>query len=138
MPVSYARLCASYVVACALLGDIVAIGDFRPEALAAPDRLALAARVALRVDANPDPNALAPVRVAVRLAGGTTHAIEVGEVYGSPARPMTRAAHLAKFRRNWRAGNPPLVAAAADALAARVDALDALADVTALVDLLVA
>jgi aconitate decarboxylase len=138
MPVSYARLCAPYAVASALLSDTLALTDFRPEALADPDRLALAARIALRVDPNPDPNALAPVRVAVMLAGGAKHAIEIEQVYGSPARPMTPEAHLAKFRQNWRAAVPPLAAAAGETLAARVDALEALADVTALVDLLIA
>jgi 2-methylcitrate dehydratase PrpD len=137
MRVSYARLCAPYVAACALLSDTVALADFRPDPLADPRRLALAARVALRIDANPDPNALAPVRVAVRLAGGATHAIEVAQVYGSPARPMMPEVHLAKFRDNWRAGVPSLVPTAGAALAARVEALESLAEVTELVDLLV-
>jgi aconitate decarboxylase len=138
MAVSYARLCAPYAVACALLHDTVDIADFGPQSLTDQGRLALAARVALRADDNPDQNALAPVRVAVTLENGASHEIRVDEVYGSPARPMTRAAHLAKFRRNWGWAALPLAEAASDALAARVDALDLLADVTELVDLLVA
>jgi hypothetical protein len=51
---------------------------------------------------------------------------------------MPRDAHLAKFRRNWGSGALPLPAAAGDALIARIDALESLADVTELVDLLVA
>jgi hypothetical protein len=51
---------------------------------------------------------------------------------------MSREAYLAKFRRNWSAGAVPLPEAAGDALVARIDALEALADVTELVDLLVA
>jgi aconitate decarboxylase len=136
MAVSYARLCAAYTVACALLSDTVDIADFRPEAVADPTRLALAARVALTIDGNPDPNALAPVRVAVTLAGNDSHKVAVEQVYGSPARPLRREAHLAKFRRNWSAGVLPLAAAAGDALIARVDALEALTDVTELLDLL--
>jgi aconitate decarboxylase len=138
MAVSYARLCAPYALTCALLHDTVDIADFSAKALAEPQRLALAARVALRADDNPDQNALAPVHVAVVLENGTRHEIRVDEIYGSPARPMTRDAHLAKFRRNWGAGALPLTEAAGDALAARVDALESLADVTELVDLLVA
>jgi aconitate decarboxylase len=138
MVVSYARLCAPYAVACALLHDTVDIADFSAKALAEPQRLALAARVALRADDNPDQNALAPVRVAVTLENGTSHEIRVDEVYGSPARPMTRDAHLVKFRRNWGSGAVPLAEAAGDALATRVDALESLTDVTELVDLLVA
>jgi hypothetical protein len=51
---------------------------------------------------------------------------------------MSQEAHLTKFRRNWKAGALPLAEAAGEALAARVDALESLADVTELVDLLVA
>jgi aconitate decarboxylase len=138
MAVSYARLCAAYAVACALLHDTVDIADFGPQSLTDQGRLALAARVALRADHNPDQNALAPVHVAVILENGTRHEIRVDEIYGSPARPMTRDVHLAKFRRNWGAGALPLTEAAGDALAAQVDALESLADVTELVDLLVA
>jgi 2-methylcitrate dehydratase PrpD len=137
MAVSYARLCAPYVIACALLNDTVESADFARAALADP-RLALAARVTLRPDDNPDGNALAPVRVAVTLADGAVHDIGVEQVYGSPARPLTREAHLAKFRRNWRSGAMPLDAAAGDTLVARLDALEQVADVTELVDLLVA
>jgi len=138
MAVSYARLCAPYVVACALLNDTVDTADFRSEALADAHRLALAARVALRIDANPDPNALAPVHVALTLYGGTTYEIGIEQVYGSPARPMSREAHLAKFRHNWGSGALPLADAAGEALVGRVDALESLTDVTELVDLLVA
>jgi aconitate decarboxylase len=138
MAANYARLCAAYVIACALLNDAVDIVDFRPEALADPRRLALAARAALRIDDNPDQNALAPVSVTVTLEDGTSHEIRVEQVYGSPARPMTPDAHIAKFRRNWMSGALPLPEAAGEALSARIDALESLADVTALVDLLVA
>jgi aconitate decarboxylase len=82
---NYARLCAAYAIACALLNDTVDIADFSPEALADPRRLALATRVELRTDDNPDQNALAPVRVAVTLAGGATHERRIEQVYGSPA-----------------------------------------------------
>jgi hypothetical protein len=51
---------------------------------------------------------------------------------------MTRDAHLAKFRRNWGSAALPLAEAAADALVGRVDTLESLADVTELVDLLIA
>jgi aconitate decarboxylase len=104
MAVSYARLCAPYVIACALQGGGVDLDDFQPTALADPARLALAQRVTLSADDTPDPNALAPVAVVVRLNGGATHETSVSDVYGSPARPMGREAHLAKFRANWLSG----------------------------------
>jgi aconitate decarboxylase len=92
------------VLACAVRGGRVDLDDFKPEALADPARLDLARRIGLSTDDNPDPNALTPVSVRVRLADRTAHEALVREVYGSPARPMRREAHLAKFRANWIAG----------------------------------
>ena len=92
------------MLACALQGGGVGLDDFTPEALADPVRLDLARRIGVSADDNPDPNALTPVSVRVRLADGTAHEVLVREVYGSPAKPMGREAHLAKFRANWTSG----------------------------------
>jgi 2-methylcitrate dehydratase PrpD len=138
MTANQARLSVPYVVACALLEAGVDVDDFRPEALADPARLALAERVTVAADDNPDPNALAPVAVTVLLNDGSRHEARVSAVYGSPARPMGREAQLAKFRRNWISGARPLPVAAGEQLIAEVDRLEALADVRALVDLMVA
>ncbi len=138
MTVSYARLCASYVIACALLDGGVGLEDFQPAALADPARLALAQRVTVSADGNPDPNALTPVTVVVRLNGGATHETSVSEVYGSPARPMGREAQLAKFRANWSSGAKPLPEAAGEQLIELVNELEAVHDVAVLVDLMVA
>lgn len=137
MAASYARLCAPYVIACALLTGGVDLSDFRPEAMADPARIALARRVRIEAHGNPDPNALAPVHVAVRLHSGRTCETTVHEVYGSPARPMRREAHLAKFRTNWISGASALPEAAAERLIGLVDELEATRDVAALVDLMV-
>jgi aconitate decarboxylase len=138
MSSSYARLSAPWVLACALQGGGVGLEDFGPEALADPVRLGLARRIRVDADDNPDPNALAPVSVAVRLEGGVVHEVLVREVYGSPARPMSREAHLAKFRANWTSGARALPEAAGERLIALVDDLEALPEVAALVDLMVA
>ena len=103
-----ARLSAPYVLACALQDGGVDVDDFSAAALADPARFALAARIEVQADDNPDANALTPVAVAVALADGRRHEILVEEVYGSPARPMGREARLAKFRRNWISGAVPL------------------------------
>jgi aconitate decarboxylase len=137
MAVSYARLCAPYVLACALQSGGVGLDDFQPAALADPARRALAQRITLSPEDNPDPNALAPVIVVVRLQGGKTHELRVGEVYGSPARPMGREAHLAKFRTNWISGGRPLPEAAGERLIELVDDLESVSDVAELVDLMV-
>lgn len=138
MTPSYARLSAPYVVACALLGAGVGLDDFTPEALADPTRLALAQRVELRVDDNRDPNALAPVTIVVRLTDGTVREIVVEQVYGSPAKPMSREAHLAKFRSNWISGARALPEAAGERLIELIDDLEAVGEVAELVDLMTA
>jgi hypothetical protein len=48
-------------------------------------------------DANPDPNAMHPIRVELDLADGRTIACDVADVLGSPARPLAPAAARAKF-----------------------------------------
>jgi aconitate decarboxylase len=138
MTVSYARLCAPYVIACALQDGGVGLDDFQPAALADPERLALAQRVIVSADGNPDPNALAPVTVVVRRNGDATLETCVSEAYGSPARPMGREAHLAKFRANWLSGASPLPEAGGERLIELVDDLETVGDVSALVDLMVA
>jgi 2-methylcitrate dehydratase PrpD len=136
MPPSYARLCAPYVIATALLEGRVDVLDFEPAAIAAPTRLGLAARVRLAHDGNPALSALIPQRVEVRLRDGSTFAIDLPAVLGAPSRPLTRARHLDKFRRAAGSGLRPLPAARIDALQAAVDHLEELRDVRELVDLL--
>jgi 2-methylcitrate dehydratase PrpD len=87
MTVAYARLCLSYVGAVCLRRGTVGLGDFDPAAVGDPETLALAQRLSVGTDNNPDPNALHPVRVELDLA----------DVLGSPARPLSPAAARAKF-----------------------------------------
>jgi aconitate decarboxylase len=136
MGANQARLCAPYVLACALQDGGVDVDDFSAAALADPGRLALAARIEVQPDDNPDPNALTPVEVAVLLADGRRPAARVEEVYGSPGRPMGREAQLTKFRRNWISGAAALPEPAGEALIAAVDRLEAEGDVASLLDLL--
>jgi len=137
MAPNYARLCAAFVAARALIGDTVGVEDFAPAALGDPQTLALAGRFDIADDGNPDPNALTPVTVEVRLRSGAGYEITLDVVYGNPGNPMTRAAHLAKFRRNWRAAARPLPETNAERLIERLDEIEAVADARRLVDLLV-
>jgi 2-methylcitrate dehydratase PrpD len=75
------------------------------------------------------------VAVEVTVKGGQRHAIAVEHVSGSPARPLSRVAHLAKFRRNWTSGARPLDEADGERLVRLVDDLEEMADVRELVDL---
>ena len=75
----------------------VGLDDFSPQALSDPESLAVAGRLTVIADGNPDSNALHPVSVELELAGGSTVACDVGEVLGSPANPLPRAAARGKF-----------------------------------------
>ncbi len=134
---NYARLCVAYVAARALIAGTVGVDDFRPDMLNDPATHALARRFEIVADDNPDGNALLPVTVAVALKDGTTHETTVDVAYGNPAKPMSRAAHLAKFQRNWVSGATALDPAAGERLVAAIDDLEAVAEVRELIDLAV-
>lgn len=137
MAVNYARLCGSYVSACALLRGQLGIDDFSDARRHDPETLALARRIAVVVDDNPDPNALTPVSIAVRLKDGRAFTRTIDTVYGNPAKPMSRAAHVEKFRRNFASSRNPLPADNADRLIDMLDRIEQVDDVRRIGDLLV-
>ena len=128
MDVTYARLCFQYVGALALLHGGVDVADFSPERLTDPRLHALAQRIELVADGNPDPNALGPQAVTAELAAGRTLRIEVPHTLGSPERPLSREQHLAKFRRCWSYSAQSLSEEAAERLIHLVDGLEELGD----------
>lgn len=138
MTVNYARLCAAYVAARALLGDGVGVEDFRADALRDPDSLALARRVDVMIDDNPDPNALTPLTVEIVRRDGARHSLNLDDVYGSPGNPLSRQDHLAKFRRNCASAARPLPTEQVERLIAMADALEDVSELRDLVDQLVA
>jgi aconitate decarboxylase len=133
-----ARLCAAYVGARALLRGTVDLDDFRPGALVDAATHALAGRFAIVAVDHPDPSAFAPVEVHVARRGGAPLALRVDAISGSPARPLSREAHLAKLRRNWASAVPALDPAAGERLINLVDDLEAVRDVRDLVALVCA
>jgi aconitate decarboxylase len=136
MATNYARLCGAYVSACALLQGELGIDDFSDKARRDPARLALGRRIKVVVDGNPNPNALTPVSVRICLHDGREFSRTIDTVYGNPARPMSREAHLTKFRRNLAAALNPLPAENADRLIQLLDRLEDLGDVRRLGELL--
>jgi aconitate decarboxylase len=134
MAPAYARLCLPYVAATALLTGSVEVADFDPPALQDPRRLALAARIRIRPDANLSLSALAPQRVEVRLLDGSAHAIDLPAVLGAPGRPLSRERHLAKFRRATASAERPLDASRVEDIIGLVDRLEEIDDVRVLVD----
>ena len=137
MSANYARLCGSYVSARALLSGRLGIDDFSDERRHDPQTLALGRRIKAVIDGNPDPNALTPVTVVVRLQDGRELSRTIDTVYGNPAKPMTREAHLAKFRRNFETTLNPLPSTNADRLIEMLDTIEHLDDVREIGALLV-
>lgn len=134
MTAGYARLCLQYVGAVCLRRGTVGLEDFTAAALADPVTLALARRLAVIEDGNPDPNALAPQRVEIDIADGRSIARTVNAVLGSPERPLLPEAVRAKFTACWRSV-PSLPPGQGAALWEAVSALEALDDVRAIADL---
>ncbi|MEK9828405.1 MAG: MmgE/PrpD family protein [Rhodospirillales bacterium] len=138
MTPNYARLSGQYVVASALMRGTVNVEDFYAEALNDPKRLELAKKIIIETDANPDPNALAPVNVAIQTDDGSSFQIELEKIYGSPSNPMTHEAHLSKFKSNFQAARPKLPANQAEELIKTIDNIEAVSDMRSVIDLCVA
>jgi 2-methylcitrate dehydratase PrpD len=130
--VNYAKLCTAFVTATEIAHREVIPESFAPERLADPQLHALAARVTVEQSDHPDPNALWPQRFVIKLKDGWTWDRTIDKAIGHPDNPLSRAAHLAKFRRCWRYGRPEADPAVAERLIEMVDALDRLDDVRAL------
>ena len=97
MSTAYARLCLPYVGAVCLRRGTVGLDDFAAEAIGDADTLALARRLTVMADENPDPNALHPIRVELDLAVGQIVTCEITAVLGSPERPLSPQQARAKF-----------------------------------------
>ena len=133
---SYARLCMAYVVAKVLQHGALDPTQFRGTALADPATHALAARIRTENDGNPDPNALSPQKVTVRLANGTVLTWNCTSMLASPSRPLDRAAHLDKFRSCWQFAAEILPPDNRERLIGLVDRLETIADLRELTQIL--
>jgi 2-methylcitrate dehydratase PrpD len=131
----YARLCLPFVAATAIIRGTVDVPDFRGAWLTDGEAHALARRIDVVTDDNPDENAMVPITVEVTLADGTRRATRLESVIGAPASPLSREQHLDKFRRCWTYGARPLPPANADRLIDLLDRLESVADVRDLVAL---
>lgn len=134
---NYARLCLPFVAATALLRGNVDVPDFAGDRLSDPTVHALARKVELVPDENPDENALVPQTIRVELADGRSWEVRLDSVIGSPETPLTREENLDKFRRCWTYGARRLREANRDRLIALVDQLEQVKDVGELVRLTV-
>ncbi|MEI5668388.1 MmgE/PrpD family protein [Bosea sp. CCNWLW174] len=128
---NYAKLCIPFVAATYLRrGEVTVDGFLGTAVLDDPETHAIAGRVVVTEDDNPDLNAMTPQRFRLTLADGSRHDLTLDHVLGHPKVPLTQEQHLSKFRTAWRSGG--LEAAAGEKLIALVDGLEALDDAAAL------
>ena len=133
MGVNYARLCARFVTARALLAGTLGLADFDASVLSDRTSLDLAARI----DIVTDTNALTPITVEIGLKTGSSYTVTLTDVFGSPANPLSKQEHLDKFFSNWTAGAVPLPRENADRLIERIATLEKVTEIRELADLLV-
>jgi 2-methylcitrate dehydratase PrpD len=96
MAASYARLCFPYLGAVALLRGSVGLNHFDDAALRDPTVHALAERIVVEGDGNPDPSAFVPaVALAIRRDRSVLRT-DVTKQFGSPSWPLSREEHFAK------------------------------------------
>ncbi|WAC22764.1 MmgE/PrpD family protein [Blastomonas sp. SL216] len=96
MTPAYARLCLPMLTALMLTDGRIDPRRFVPETLADPAIRALADRLAITVDGNPDPNALFPQKLLVRLTDGSTIERAIPHTLGSPDAPLSPDGTAAK------------------------------------------
>ncbi len=96
MSPAYARLCLPYLAAVVLHRGALGLQDFTAERLADPAVLALAARVEVVADDNPDPAAFTPATATAKTCDGRQRSVSVKAQLGSPADPLSKAQHMAK------------------------------------------
>ena len=135
MDISYARLNGQYAAAIMLQKNFIDIDDFTIEAIRNKSSLDLARKISIEIDGNPDPNALSPVEVEIKMEDGEKFFKRIDTVYGNPNKALTRDAHLAKFRRNWKAAAISLSVEKGEELINNIDCLEEVEDIRSLIDL---
>jgi len=137
MTPAYARLCASYVAARALAHGAVEVEHFKVDTISDAAIGALSKNIVIEIDDNPDPNALSPITVEIKLSSGDLISATRLHVYGNPQNPMNREDYLAKYQRNCAAARPAIPLEQAGDLIKRVDNLEQEMDIAGLVDLMI-
>lgn len=132
---NYARLCIPYVVAATLSHGTCTPASFAPQHLSDPALHALAAKVQVSLNDNPDVNALWPQQIRIELHDGRVWEKEIHTPIGHPDNPLSAAACETKFRQCWGIADMP--ASQGDALLKLIDGLESVADVSALTQCLV-
>ncbi len=96
MTPAYARLCLPFLVALMLRDGRIDPRRFTPEAFADPELAALASRLVITLDGNPDLNALSPQRLVITLSNGRVLRHHIPKTAGHPEAPLDAGETAAK------------------------------------------
>jgi len=129
---NYARLCTAFVVAKVLQHGHLDLSHYRRSELTDAHTHGLASLVRVQMDSNPDPNALVPQHLVIRLHDGRELQWTCESMLASAERPLTRLQHLAKFRRCCAFAERPWRDTETEALIETVDQIEQLDDVRVL------
>ncbi|QTD55153.1 MmgE/PrpD family protein [Parasphingorhabdus cellanae] len=91
MTPGYARLCLPFLVPLMLRDRIIDPCCFHAQEFANPDLMELGSKVVVRIDDNPDHNALAPQKLSITLLDGRMIERTIADNLGSPTSPMSDA-----------------------------------------------
>ncbi len=126
---NYAKLCLAFVAGVFLARGHVDVPDFRGDALSDPVVNRYAQLVTVKLDDNPNLNALDPQQITVTLKDGTRHTSDLPFAYGHPNNPLSSGENIAKFRRCAGYAAHPLPKEAQDRLIGAIDTLETLDDI---------
>lgn len=129
MTVAYARLCFAWLGAVVLTEGDVGLDAFTPARLGDPVLTAIAEKIIVVADDNPDLAAFVPAFAHVRLVDGRSFRVDVARQLGAPEWPLTLEQQLEKAGKCFVFGG--LDAALVPQLHALVGRLDAAGDVIA-------
>lgn len=97
MSAAYARLCLAILAPLMLRDGVIDPDLFEGDALHAPELVALAGKVSVRLDGNRDGNAMAPQRMVVARRDGGVIERAIATNLGSVAHPLSAAQSAAKY-----------------------------------------
>jgi 2-methylcitrate dehydratase PrpD len=132
---NYAKLCLGFVCARTLIKGTVDQFDFVETVLRDEATHALAERVEVILDSNPDMNAFGPQDIKLSLRDGRSFAMTVAKAIGDPANPLPRDRQVEKFWKCWDLAASKMPRRNGEALLARIDTLETVDDVADLVRL---
>ncbi len=96
---NHARLCIGFLSAAMLRDGQIDRSTFTDNNRSDPDLLAMAERVHVEIDDNPNPNALSPQQMEILTRDGSRLAIDMPHTLGSPANPLTYKQQTEKIAR---------------------------------------